>query len=127
MKYLTREHISDGLWNGLPPVLQVDQGEPFVLGAADALSGRMRYPEVALPEAEARFDSDRKAGPFGANPGTGPGFVGRAEPGHTLAARIHVEDYGWDRGEAYLLSAQAAGGRLCSDLGARATTPKKYL
>lgn len=37
------------------------------------------------------------------------------------------EDYGWDRGEAYLLATQVADGRLCSNLAVRAIMPKRYL
>jgi acetamidase/formamidase len=37
------------------------------------------------------------------------------------------EEYGWDRGEAYMLATQVADGRLCSNLAVRAIMPRKYL
>ncbi len=37
------------------------------------------------------------------------------------------EEYGWDRGEAYLLATQVADGRICNSLAVRAIMPKRYL
>ena len=92
MKYVTRDHISYILWKDLPPVLEVEQGEPFVLETEDALSGRVRSEADAQPEPMARFHAERDAGKIGGNPVTGPVFVRGAQPGDTLAVRIEAID-----------------------------------
>ncbi len=90
MKYVTREHISYLLSRELPPVLEVEQGEHFVLETEDALSGQARSNEAAASEAFAAFNARRDAGYLGPNPVTGPVFVRGAEPGDTLAVRIEA-------------------------------------
>lgn len=68
-----------------PPVLEVEQFEPFVLETEDAPSGTYRKPEDAAHLLDAWYLS---YSPPMANPVTGPVYIKGAEPGDTLAVEI---------------------------------------
>ncbi len=68
-----------------PPVLEVEQDEPFVLETEDAPSGTYRSAEDAAHLLDAWY---LNCSPSMANPVTGPVYVKGAEPGDTLVVEI---------------------------------------
>ena len=72
-----------------PPVLEVEQDEPFVLETEDAPSGTYRSAEDAAHLLDAWY---LNCSPSMANPVTGPVYVKGAEPGDTLVVEIDKLD-----------------------------------
>lgn len=86
MQQVTRDRISYVFDRRLEPALQVRSGEVFQVETEDACTGQTRTPETARPE---YVKALRSPGPYYGNPVTGPIQVADAEPGDTLAVRIH--------------------------------------
>ncbi len=86
MQRLTRDKLTPVFDRRLPPVLQVSQGEIFLVETEDSRGGRTRVPEHTTPEFLLAM---RKQGYHG-NPVTGPIFIEGAEPGDALA--VHILD-----------------------------------
>ena len=86
MQRITRDRISYTFDRHVPPVLTVDPGELFEIETEDARTGHTRTPETTRP---AYVKALRGKGVYYGNPVTGPIHVRGAEPGDTLAVRIH--------------------------------------
>jgi acetamidase/formamidase len=85
MQRVTRNQISYAFDRRLEPVLRVAPGERFVVETEDSRTGRTRTPETTTPE----YLNALRAKGYHGNPVTGPIFVEGAQPGDTLAVRIH--------------------------------------
>ena len=88
MLRLTRDQTNVVFDRRIPPVARVKPGEVFVVETDDSRAGRTRTPETTTPEFLLGM---RKQGYHG-NPVTGPIYVEGAEPGDTLAVRIHEQE-----------------------------------
>src|SRR5680860_1738108 len=94
MRRVTRDRLEVVFDRRVEPVIRVQPGEVFVVECEDARGGRTRTPETMTTEYLLEM---QRTGWYG-NPVTGPVFVEGAEPGDTLAVRIHemsVDDLGW--------------------------------
>ena len=86
MRRITRDRYSYVFDRRLEPALCVQPGETFEVETQDARTGQTRTPETTTAE---YVKGLRSKGPYYGNPVTGPVFVTGAEPGDTLAVRIH--------------------------------------
>jgi amidase len=88
MLRITRDKLAVVFDRRIAPVAQVKQGEIFVVETEDSRGGRTRTPETTTPEFLIEM---RRRGYYG-NPVTGPIYIEGAEPGDTLAVRIHSQE-----------------------------------
>jgi amidase len=88
MLRVTRDKTTLVFDRHLPPVATVQPGEMFVVETEDSRSGRTRTAETTTPEFLLRM---RREGYYG-NPVTGPIYVTGAQPGDTIAVRIHAQE-----------------------------------
>jgi amidase len=88
MQHITRDKLAVVFDRRLAPVAQVKPGEIFVVETEDSRGGRTRTPETTTPEFLIEM---RRRGYYG-NPVTGPIYIEGAEPGDTLAVRIHSQE-----------------------------------
>ncbi len=95
MQRIARDKITYVFDRRQAPVAIVKPGEVFIVETEDARSGQTRTPETTTPEFLIAFRkrvANTNSGVYYSNPVTGPVFVEGAEPGDTLAVRIHAQE-----------------------------------
>jgi acetamidase/formamidase len=85
---ISRDKLSVVFDRHIPPVAHVKPGETFIVETEDSRGARTRTPETTTPEFLTMM---RRQGYYG-NPVTGPIYVEGAQPGDTLAVRIHAQE-----------------------------------
>lgn len=88
MQRVGRENLLACFDRRIPPAATVQPGEIFVVETEDSRGGLTRTPETSTPE---YLVAIRKKG-YAGNPVVGPIYIESAEPGDTLAIRIHGQE-----------------------------------